>query len=155
MNSVRLVREHLKNAYDNGSSRPDREGISMASIFAGLSFSNTGTTICHAISYPITVDTGLPHGMACALSLGPTFDLLVEKGVQGMDELAGSFGSTIDSFREDLIEFMSGMDVPTDLDQIGFMGGPERIMSTKMDGFRRNFTINIDDGDIERIIRHM
>ncbi|MGA1849050.1 MAG: iron-containing alcohol dehydrogenase family protein [Thermoplasmatota archaeon] len=152
LNSIRLIRKHLKNAYDNGASRSDREGISMASIFAGLSFSNTGTTICHAISYPITVDTGLPHGMACALSLGPTFDLLVEKGAEGMDELAGSFGSTRETFREDLLSFMRSMDIPTDLDRIGFKGGPDRIMETNMGGLRKNFTFDITDEEIIRII---
>jgi len=155
LNSVRLIRKHLKNAYEDGASRPDREGVSLASIFAGLSFSNTGTTICHAISYPITVDTGLPHGMACALSLGPTFELLVEKGADGMEELAECFGSSQDSFREDLIEMMRSMNVPTDLDAIGFKGGAERIMSTNISGFQRNFTLDINSDDVRRIIEDM
>jgi hypothetical protein len=90
--------------------------------------------------------------MACALSLGPTFELLVDKGAHGMDELAESFGSTIGTFREDLLHFMKSMEVPTDLDQIGFNGGAERIMLTNMEGFRRNFTMDISDEDVKRII---
>ncbi|MGA1873127.1 MAG: iron-containing alcohol dehydrogenase family protein [Thermoplasmatota archaeon] len=155
LNAIRLLREHLKTAYDDGTDRAAREGVSLASIFAGLSFSNTGTTICHAISYPVTFDTGLPHGMACALSLGPTFDLLAERGVEGMDRLAESFGSSIGTFRVDLLSMMDGMDVPTSLGSIGFEGGPGRIMSTNIAGFQSNFTIELSDRDVESIINGM
>ncbi|MBN1389254.1 MAG: phosphonoacetaldehyde reductase [Candidatus Thermoplasmatota archaeon] len=153
LNSVRLLKRHLEKAYGEGGDREAREGVSLASIFAGLAFSNTGTTICHAISYPITFDTGLPHGMACALTLGPMFELLVEKEVQDMEELAEGFGSTISTFREDLVSFMKGLNVPTTLSGIGFTGGEQRIMAAGMGNFIRNFTVEVSENDVMRIVR--
>jgi alcohol dehydrogenase len=155
LNAVRLVKEHLVGAYEDGSSREHREGLSMASIFAGLAFSNTGTTICHSISYPITFDTDLSHGMACALSLGPTFDILVEKEVHGMSDLARAFGSSVSEFKEDLKELMRATGAPTSLEEIGFKGGAERIMSTDMRGFQANFTVRIRKDDVKRIIENI
>lgn len=150
--SVRLLRRHLKDAYERGTDREAREGISLASIFAGLAFSNTGTTICHAISYPITFDTGLPHGMACALTLGPTFDLLVERNVDGMEELAESFGSTTDSFKEDLSSLMTGLNVPTSLSEIGFRREAKNVIESCLGNFLHNFTVEISGDDVLRII---
>jgi len=44
------------------------EKISLASLLAGISFGNSGTTLCHALSYPFS-NAGMSHGMAVALML--------------------------------------------------------------------------------------
>lgn len=45
--------------------------ISQGSLLSGLSFSNTQTTACHAISYPLTMRFNIPHGVAVGLLLAP------------------------------------------------------------------------------------
>ena len=40
-----------------------------ASLLAGLAISDTRTAIAHAISYPLTIHHGVPHGLACGFSL--------------------------------------------------------------------------------------
>jgi len=55
--------------------RPDkksRDKMAKAALLAGLAFSNTQTTICHALSYPMTAYWNIPHGQAVAISL-PAF----------------------------------------------------------------------------------
>ena len=39
------------------------------SMLAGLTISNARTTAVHAVSYPMTVFYGVPHGLACSLIL--------------------------------------------------------------------------------------
>ena len=51
-----------------------REALSKASLMAGMAFSQTKTTACHAISYPLTAYYKIPHGLACALSLPHLFE---------------------------------------------------------------------------------
>lgn len=46
-----------------------REKQCTASVLAGLAFSVTRTTACHSISYPLTMDYGIPHGIAAAMTL--------------------------------------------------------------------------------------
>ena len=46
-----------------------RESLSLASLFAGLAISQTRTSICHSISYPLTLKYGINHGLACAFSM--------------------------------------------------------------------------------------
>ncbi len=55
---------------DNMSSNIEvREKMSEASLFAGYAISQTRTSICHSISYPLTLKYGMPHGLACAFSM--------------------------------------------------------------------------------------
>ena len=46
-----------------------RERLHYASMVAGLAFSNTRTAIAHSISYPLTGQLGMPHGLACSFTL--------------------------------------------------------------------------------------
>ncbi len=75
-----------------------REAMARGSMLAGLAFSNTKTTACHSISYPLTMHYGIPHGAAVSMLLGPVFrlnapaldrkaPLLEALGVSGPDEL--------------------------------------------------------------------
>jgi alcohol dehydrogenase len=40
-----------------------------ASFLAGLAISKTKTALAHSISYPLTANLGLPHGIACSFTL--------------------------------------------------------------------------------------
>ena len=51
------------------------DSMSRGSLLAGLAFSNTRTTACHSISYPLTMHYGIPHGTAVSLLLAPVFRL--------------------------------------------------------------------------------
>ena len=48
-----------------------RENLLLASNLAGLAFSNTKTASAHSISYPLTINYGIPHGVASSLPLLP------------------------------------------------------------------------------------
>ncbi|MBF0232223.1 MAG: phosphonoacetaldehyde reductase [Desulfamplus sp.] len=40
-----------------------------ASLLAGMAISHSRTAIAHAISYPLTIHKGVPHGLACSFTL--------------------------------------------------------------------------------------
>lgn len=46
-----------------------RDTMSEVSLLAGLAISQTRTSLCHAISYPLTAHFGVPHGLACAFTM--------------------------------------------------------------------------------------
>ncbi len=152
LRAVQLVSRHLEGACNEPSSRQHREGMSLAGIMAGMSFSQVGTSVCHAISYPITLDTGLPHGTACALTLGATYEVLREKGAQGLEELAEAFGSSPGSFKEDIAVLMHRLGAPTSISGTGFNGGSVRVLSTEMQGFLSNSCIPLQRDDVLNIL---
>ena len=52
-----------------------RGNLLMASMYAGLAFSNTKTAAAHSISYPLTAYFNIPHGIACSMSLYSLFKI--------------------------------------------------------------------------------
>lgn len=46
-----------------------RERMASAALQAGLAFSNTRTALAHSLSYDITLQWGVAHGIACSFSL--------------------------------------------------------------------------------------
>ena len=76
------------------------DAMARGSMLAGLAFSNTKTTACHSISYPLTLHYGIPHGTAVSMLLPPVLrlnapalnspePLLSALGVSGAEELDG------------------------------------------------------------------
>lgn len=67
--AIKLVFADLPRFCRDRSKERSRVNMAKASLFAGLAFSNTRTTACHSISYPLTTIFGVPHGQACAITL--------------------------------------------------------------------------------------
>lgn len=67
------------------------EAMARGSLLAGLAFSNTKTTACHSISYPLTMHYGIPHGAAVAMLLAPVLKLNAP-AVPGVDRLLEALG---------------------------------------------------------------
>lgn len=72
--SIRLIKEFLPKAIKEGDNLEYRTKMCLGSLFAGIAFSNTRTTACHSISYPLTMRFGMDHGFACAVSLAKVLD---------------------------------------------------------------------------------
>ena len=70
LRAVALIMNTFFNLIRDITSEKARCNMAEASLYAGLAFSNTKTTAVHAVSYPMTIRFGIPHGMACALILG-------------------------------------------------------------------------------------
>ncbi len=52
-----------------------RERMLSASYYAGIAFSNTQTAIAHAMSYYLTLEKGIPHGIAASITLPIIMDV--------------------------------------------------------------------------------
>lgn len=71
LNSAGLTMKYLKSAIENPDDKRLREKLCRASVLSGLAFSQTRTTACHSISYPLTMMFNIPHGIAAAMTLAP------------------------------------------------------------------------------------
>ena len=67
------------------------DAMARGSMLAGLAFSNTKTTACHSISYPLTMHYGIPHGAAVAMLLAPVLACNAP-AVQDLDALLSALG---------------------------------------------------------------
>ena len=98
LEAIRTIMGHMDGLLSGTMEAHD--AMARGSMLAGLAFSNTKTTACHSISYPLTMHCGIPHGAAVSMLLGPVFrlnapaldrpaPLLEALGVSGADELEG------------------------------------------------------------------
>jgi phosphonate metabolism-associated iron-containing alcohol dehydrogenase len=67
--ALSLAAEALPGALEQPNNLQHRSNMQAASLLAGMAISQTRTAIAHAMSYPITVHFGVPHGLACSFSL--------------------------------------------------------------------------------------
>lgn len=91
-----------------------RQAMARAALQAGLAFSNTKTAIAHNISYPVTLNHGVAHGLACSFTLPR-----VMRGVIGADADCGAalrriFGPDLAAGTARLSDFLAGLGVAED-----------------------------------------
>jgi len=75
--SAKLIVNNLVNLTNDLDNLDLRDDMMMACMYAGLAFSNTQTAIAHAISYYVTVNKGIPHGLACSFTLPMLIDNII------------------------------------------------------------------------------
>lgn len=117
---------------------PDlRERMAKAALLAGLAFSNTKTAIAHNISYPLTLQYEVPHGIACSFTLPAV--LRSVGGVGGFREasLRHIFGRDLLSASEWFSHFLADLGVRTDPSKYGVQPGEwKRIVDDAFEGER-------------------
>jgi len=69
LEAIRLIGAHLRTAVANGSDLAAREGMALASLYAGIGIGNAGTNIVHALAYPLQGQHRVTHGVANSLLL--------------------------------------------------------------------------------------
>jgi alcohol dehydrogenase class IV len=84
------------------------EKVALGSVIGGTQMAMIGNTALHPLSYPLTLDYDLRHGLACAIyvpaflrynqsALGPWFDdLLTVLGFRTVEEFAAAFAAKME-----------------------------------------------------------
>ncbi|MFA3790617.1 phosphonoacetaldehyde reductase [Aliiglaciecola sp. SL4] len=67
--AIELICDALPRVLNNSTDIDGRKNLQSAATLAGLAISTTKTALAHAISYPLTLQYGVPHGLACSFSL--------------------------------------------------------------------------------------
>lgn len=103
--SAKLIMQYLPLLAQNLENLEYRTEILKACMYAGFAFSNTQTAIAHAMSYYITANKDVDHGIACSFTLPMLIDNVIGKYDfidEALKEIFGSLSS--DSLREMLKE---------------------------------------------------
>src|SRR5690606_780057 len=74
LEAVRLLGVYLPRAVANGRDVEARERVHLASLLAGLAFSNAGLGAVHALQLPIGALTRTPHGLGNGVLLPYVMD---------------------------------------------------------------------------------
>lgn len=117
--AAREVIDCLPSLLDDLTNTELRSRMARAALFSGYAFSNTKTAIAHNLSYPITLQYGVPHGIACSFTLPAILKSVA--GIGGFREqaLSAIFNGDLGSAAEHLSELMSNMGVPMTIRDLG------------------------------------
>lgn len=91
LSAIRTIMGSIDALLADGANQDAHDAMAKGSMLAGLAFSNTRTTACHSISYPLTMQCHIPHGVAVSLLLGPVLDLNLP-AIDDVDALLDAFG---------------------------------------------------------------
>lgn len=155
--AVDLVFRHLISAFRDGNNLEAREGMSLASLLAGLAISQTGTTAIHQASYPLTFDFHLEHGFACALFL-PSF-LRYNRTVVAhrFDRLIQVLGcGDWNGLETMVLELMVALDAPMHLSELDVDEEQEMISDIAERGIGKSSLFNpagFEKKNLESILR--
>jgi alcohol dehydrogenase class IV len=118
--------------------RPDdvglRSELALAALEAGMASSQTRTALAHALSYAVTLEQGLSHGLACALWLPTTWRLAARRDTRVDALLNKVFDSAVA-----LEAWLGRVGVPAGPLQLGIADAKERVAGALSSARGRNF----------------
>lgn len=91
LEAISIIITHIDALFDPAAKKEAQNFMAIGSLLAGLAFSNTKTTACHSLSYPITLQYNIPHGVAVSLLLAPVMEKN-QKGIRDMEAVCNAFG---------------------------------------------------------------
>ncbi len=117
--SIRTIIASIEKLIDNYDEIAYKNEMAKGSMLAGFAFSNTRTTACHSISYPLTMHYNIPHGVAVSMLIGAmiTFN---DEFIEDREILASAFMTKSLSEVQPLIEnILRKASIPCKLSEFG------------------------------------
>ncbi len=156
LKALGLIARWLEKAYREPDNLEAREGMLMASFFAGLAFTNASVTAIHAFAYPLGGRYHTPHGMANALMLAPVLRHNLAGNEERFADLAEAFCGTRDpeAFVPAVQALKKKIGLPMSLDAAGIPESDLESMAEAVMGVTRLLEVNpntIELDDAKRI----
>ena len=155
LRAIKLNYQNLKRAYDHPEDIEARTGMALASLCAGLAFNNTKTAACHSLSYPMTLNFGVPHGLGVSITLKEiikyNYKAIPKKVTQIIEEYNCS---SVHEFADTLSAMMESLGLPVRLKDLGIKENDIEIIvneSVHPDRMKNN-PIDLSRDDIRQIL---
>lgn len=136
LRSISLVGRHLRTAFNDGGNRLAREGMSMASMLAGMAFANSGLGLVHGLVHPIGARFQVPHGEACGRLLPQVMSFnastVPEKVMAAGVALTGKNEISTEQAVSEVISLLNDLEVPVGLSDLALP--PEQLDAMAKDG---------------------
>jgi len=100
LSAIQLVQRHLLNAFRDGNNLEAREGMMLASLIAGMAFSNADVGAVHCLAEAIGGLCDTPHGVANAVFLPVVFAYNAEANPRRHVEVGEALGVDLNQLSE-------------------------------------------------------
>ena len=152
LGAIKKIMYHIDELIDGNNDA--HKYMAEGSMLAGLAFSNTKTTACHSISYPLTMKYNIPHGIAVSMLIAPVlkinFDYILDA-----DVLLEALGvKSADEFEKRITEILKRAEIPATLEEWNVLYDDIKELAklgiTK--GRADNNPVNLTEEKIENIL---
>jgi alcohol dehydrogenase len=96
LESISRITKWLGPAFADGKDMEARYQMSLGSLMAGVVLNNSGTSLVHAMAYPVGGEHHTPHGVTLSALLIACFDYVAVAKADKMAALARAMGENID-----------------------------------------------------------
>lgn len=96
LESIAIITRWLGPAFADGQEMEARYQMSLGSLMAGVVLNNSGTSLVHAMAYPVGGEHHTPHGVTLSALLIACFDYVAVAKTEKMAALARAMGEPID-----------------------------------------------------------
>jgi alcohol dehydrogenase class IV len=155
LKGIELAGRYLVRAYRNPDDLEAREGLSLTSLYGGITLLNAGLGLAHGLSHPIGIRFGVPHGRACALVMPKVIEYNYSARKQKYDEVGailGCDGNCVDAF----IRLLEDLEVQTGLANYGIRENDLPTIVAESKGGSRNYNpIPHSDETVEKLLREL
>lgn len=93
--AIRLIAKWLPIAYSDGSNPEAREQMILASMFAGMAFTNGLVHLGHSIGHTLGAQFHIPHGIACGITLPEVIEYTAKTEYKKVEMICECLGAEI------------------------------------------------------------
>lgn len=128
LQAVSIIAKHLGVAWSDPDDLDARYHVSLGSLMAGMVLNNAGTSLVHALAYPIGGEYHATHGISLSVLLIACFKAIAASKGERLVQIAKAMGENVDglSTREGvevaldaMAAFMKSVELPISLEEIG------------------------------------
>lgn len=163
--SIGLVGQHLRTAVSDGSNLEARTGMSLAATTAGMSFSNVGVAVVHALEYTLAEVAHTAHGCGCGLLLPYVMRFNAPTRLPQLARIAELLGEDVAGLNEEaaatraidaVAKLKADIGIPEKMSDVGVSADHLPAMAEKAIGLQRILRVNPrfpTQQDLEDILR--
>ena len=163
--AITLIGRHLRQAFAYGNNVEAREGMALGATLAGLSFSNVGVALVHAMEYPVGGATHCSHGAGNGLLLPFVMRFNMPARIKEFATIARLLGEEVEGMQVELAavraveaveKLRADIGIPRRLRDLGVTEDQLRPFAEKACSIRRILRVNprpVTVDDVEGIFR--
>jgi alcohol dehydrogenase class IV len=163
--AISLIGQFLRRAVSNGNDLDAREGMALGATMAGMSFSNVGVAVVHALEYPVGGATHCSHGAGNGLLLPFVMRFNLPARKKQFAAIARLLGEDVTKLTEDAAaeravtaveKLRADIGIPQRLRDLGVKPEQLRPFAEKAFGIKRILRVNprpVTADDLEKILQ--
>lgn len=95
LSAIESIMKHLRIAYEDGRNMEAREAMMIASLQAGIAFSNASVTLVHGMSRPVGALFHVPHGISNAILLPTVLEFTKTSAMKRLAKIGRSLNKDL------------------------------------------------------------